>query len=46
MKSGLLCRVAPVALTVALAVATPINAQGLPEPAEPTQATDTPLDPE
>lgn len=46
MKSGLLCRVAPVALTVALAVATPVHAQGLPEPAEPTQATDTPLDPE
>ena len=46
MKSGLLCRVAPVALTVALAGATPVNAQGLPETAEPTQATDTPLDPE
>ena len=46
MKSGLLCRVAPVALTVALAVATPVHAQGAPAPAAPMLATDTPLDPE
>ncbi len=46
MKSGLLCRVAPVALTAALAVATPVHAQGAPAPAEPMPATDTPLDPE
>lgn len=46
MKSGLLCRVAPVALTVALAVAAPVQGQGLPAPAEPTPATETPLDPE
>ena len=46
MKSGLLCRVAPVALTVALAVAAPVHGQGLPAPAEPTPATETPLDPE
>ncbi len=46
MKSGLLCRVAPVALTVALAVAAPVHGQGIPAPAEPTPATETPLDPE
>jgi len=46
MKSGLLCRVAPVALTIALAVAAPVQGQGLPAPAEPTPATETPLDPE
>ena len=46
MKSGLLCRVAPVALTVALAVAAPVHAQGAPAPAAPMPAKDTPLDPE
>jgi len=46
MKSGLLCRVAPVALTLALAVAAPVHGQGIPAPAEPALTTDTPLDPE
>ncbi len=46
MKSGLLCRVAPVALTVALAVAVPAAAQDVPAPDQPAPTSDTPLDPE
>lgn len=46
MKSGLQCRVAPVALTLALVAAAPVCAQDAPAPAEAAIAPDTGLDPE